>query len=323
MISIIVPIYKVEAYLPRCIESLINQDYKEIEIILVEDGSPDNCAQICDRYAKKDTRIKVIHKANGGLSSARNAGLDVTVGEYIMFVDSDDYVAPNFCSYALNKAQSTDSDIVVFGHKELYPSYSVAVNIEPTQEIKLAKLDALLVLINGRINSYAWNKIYRSSLFENIRYPVGRLYEDIGTTYLLFDKAKSIFISSKITYYYQQRDDSILGKKMTAKDAIDWYDMVKQRHEYIASKYPKIVSQIANSDVLSTMYCLTNLYCFLGYKQKKQEMEQFVIDLSVYPIHSKSLYIRLLLFSPMFFRMLQSLKRQIKKYTFFLKKGIS
>lgn len=319
MISIIVPIYKVEAYLSRCIESLINQDYKEIEIILVEDGSPDNCAQICDRYADKDTRIKVIHKENGGLSSARNAGLDIAVGEYIMFVDSDDYVAPNFCSYALSKAQSTDSDIVVFGHKELYPSYSIVVNIEPTQEIKLAKLNALLVLINGRINSYAWNKIYRSSLFENIRYPEGRLYEDIGTTYLLFDKAKSVFLSSKITYYYQQRVDSILGKKMTAKDAIDWYEMVRQRHDYIACKYPEIVSQIANSDLHSTMYCLTNLYCFVGYIQMKREMENFIINLSVYSIKNKSIYVRMLLFSPITFRIIQNLKRYIKRSCSFFK----
>lgn len=312
MISIIVPIYKVERYLNRCIDSLINQDYKDIEIILVDDGSPDRCGQICDGYAMKDDRIKVIHQVNGGLSAARNSGIDIASGEYLMFVDSDDYVTSDFCSCALNAAIKNNSDIVVFGHTELYSSYTKNVNIEYSQEAKLSNLEALLVLFNGNINSYAWNKIYKASLFQNIRYPVGRLYEDVGTTYLLFDKAESVFLSSKILYYYQQRSDSILGKKMTVKDAIDWFDMLCMRHEFIAKKYPQLISQIASCDVHSAMYCLTNLYTFDGYRQKKREMEKFILALSVYPLKEQSIYLKLLLFSPQLFRMVQNLKRFVK-----------
>lgn len=319
LVSIVVPIFKVEQYLCRCVDSLLRQDYQRIEIILVDDGSPDRCGDICDDYARRDSRIRVIHQVNAGLSAARNSGIEIASGDYLMFVDSDDFVESNYCSYALSESLKYNSDIVVFGYNVIYFDRIESQSVDVENEKRFSKEEALVELNGGKILSFAWNKIYKASLFESVRYPVGRLYEDIGTTYLLFDKANSVYLASGITYNYQKRNDSILGKKMTAKDAIDWFDMVRQRHEYIACKYPKIISQIASSDVHSVMYCLTNLYCFLGYKQKRQEMVRFILELSVYPIKNKSIYLRLLLFSPMLFRMEQNLKRYIKIIVSFMK----
>lgn len=214
MISIVVPIYKVEKYLKRCIESLIDQDYPDIEIILVDDGSPDNCGTICDEYAQKDNRIKVIHQQNGGLSVSCNAGIDIAQGGYLMFVDSDDWVEKNYCSMALQKATKTESDIVVFGYNDVYNDRIVKRSIALKDEKKYSSEEALKELHGGKILSFAWNKIYKADLFKTgIRYPKGRLFEDIGTTYLLFHQANAVFLASGATYNYQKREDSILGKK--------------------------------------------------------------------------------------------------------------
>ena len=276
-ISIIVPIYKVELYLQRCVDSLINQDDDNIEIILVDDGSPDGCPGICDEYQKKDQRIKVIHQVNGGLSAARNSGIDIATGDYLMFVDSDDFVEPNYCSYALNLAVKTDSDIVVFGYNDVYSDRTEVQTIPFSEERRYNREEALIELIGGKILSFAWNKIYKASLFNGIRYPEGRLYEDIGTTYKLFDKANAVFLASGVTYNYQKREDSILGKKMKAKDAIDWFDLETDRHAFILRKYPQIANHAWGKIGGTVLFCLKNLCDFKGYKEKQRDMETFLI----------------------------------------------
>lgn len=233
-ISIIIPIYNVEHYLKRCLDSVINQKYDDLQIILVDDGSTDGSGLICDEYCKKDSRIQVVHKENGGLSDARNVGLNIAFGDYIMFIDSDDYVSKDFCSCSISDANKTGADIVVFGYTNVYEDYTIESCILKENEKVYSFEDALLMLQNGTMSSFAWNKLYKSSLFKNgIRYPKGKVYEDVGTTYLLFANAKKIFWSSANLYYYQRRNDSITGKKFNVKDTMDWFRLSLERFNYI------------------------------------------------------------------------------------------
>lgn len=311
LISIIVPIYKVEQYLSRCVDSLLNQDYCQIEIILVDDGSPDGCGNICEGYARRDSRIRVIHQPNLGLSAARNSGIEIANGDYLMFVDSDDFVENMFCSYAISKAIEFDSDIVVFGYNDVFfdriERRSVVEN-----EKKLSREEALSELCGGKILSFAWNKLYKASLFEGVRYPKGRLYEDIGTTYLLFDKANAVYLANGITYNYRKRNDSILGKEMTAKDSIDWFDMAKQRCIFIENNYPRLKKICLNDFLAVTTMCLTVLNKFSGFKNKKIEMENLILS-HKNQVQSSCLTIRLLLINREIYHFVMYLKRVIWK----------
>lgn len=315
MISIIVPIYKVEKYLRRCIDSLIYQDYLNIEIILVDDGSPDNCGTICDEYAQKDKRIKVIHQQNGGLSAARNAGIDVAQGNYLMFVDSDDWVEKNFCSTALRKAKETNSDIVVFGYNDVYENRTVKKSIIEKEEKRYSTKEALIELHGGKILSFAWNKIYKADLFKSgIRYPKGRLFEDIGTTYLLFHQANAIFLASGATYNYQKREDSILGKKMKAKDAIDWFDQEMERSLFIKQNYPDVTKKLWKYYGQRVLFLYKVLSNFPHQKDKLKEMEAFLIThrLQIIDAGVKDKELNLLYASPFLFYYYRRFKALIK-----------
>ena len=197
-LSVIVPVYRVEATLDRCVESIIGQTFSDLEVILVDDGSPDNCPAMCDEWAEKDGRIRVIHKQNGGLSDARNAGIGIARGEHLTFVDSDDFLATD--TYEKVLPLSKDADIVEFPVYRFYGSSSQAVagfgdHIYHDMEEYWLK---------GRAyeHTYAWNKIYRRQLFSDVRYPVGRVFEDIHTLPLLLMQAKSVVTTSKGLYYY-------------------------------------------------------------------------------------------------------------------------
>ncbi len=315
-ISIIVPIYKVEKYLRRCIDSLLNQDYHDIEIILVDDGSPDNCGIICDEYVKKDTRIKVTHQQNGGLSAARNAGIDIAKGEYLMFVDSDDWVEKNYCSMALKKATETESDIVVFGYNDIYNDRIIKRSIAPKDEKKYTKEDALKELHGGKILSFAWNKIYKANLFKTgIRYPKGRLFEDIGTTYLLFHQANAVYLASGATYNYQKREDSILGKKMKAKDAIDWFDLEMERFQFMRKNYPDVAEKLWKYYGRRVLFLCKALSNFPNQKEKMKEMESFLITYRQRIINAgvKDKELSLFYVSPFLFYGYRRLKAIIKK----------
>lgn len=213
LISVIIPCYRVEEYLPKCINSIIKQTYGNLEIFLVDDGSPDNCGLICDEYAKKDARIKVIHKKNGGLSDARNVAIDIAKGEYITFVDSDDYVTDDYVEslYKLlveNNAQMSITRCIPF-LEGTFP-----VNTKQTRITKVFNTsDALICLFYQKyFDNAAWAKMYHCSLFRSgIRYPKGWLYEDLPTTYKLVMLSNKIAFSNYENYYYLLRRDSIEG----------------------------------------------------------------------------------------------------------------
>ncbi len=233
LITVIVPVYKVEDYIHRCVESLLKQTYRNLEIILVDDGSPDGCPAICDNYAAIDERVKVIHKKNGGLSDARNVAIDVATGKYIGFVDSDDYIQNDMYEKLISAAKETEADIVVCGH---YVEQGNKLTMEeaPRDTIQiLSGVEAQLLLLQDKaMKNYAWNKLYLRTLFEGVRYPVHRNFEDIATTYLLFDKAKKICWIPEYLYFYQIREDSISFKNSSDEK---WYnnckDIVKAHQE--------------------------------------------------------------------------------------------
>lgn len=230
-ISVIVPIYSVEKYLSKCIDSIINQTYTNLEIILVDDGSPDNCSIICDDYSLMDIRIKVIHKKNGGLSDARNAGLNVATGDYISFLDSDDYIHKEFYETLINLIIQYDADVAQCEFLKVYEdSKSNPNGCDFDTDEKISVLDNREAL-NNLFNEYyvntvvVWNKLYKRELFKSIRYPKGKIHEDEYTTYKVLFVTNKVVTTSKQLYYYLQRENSIMGKGFNIKslDKIDAY----------------------------------------------------------------------------------------------------
>ncbi len=217
IISVIVPIYKVEKYLAKCVDSILVQTYSNLEIFLVDDGSPDNCGKMCDEYAQKDHRIKVIHKKNGGLADARNVAVDVATGEWIIFVDSDDYVEPNYVENLYNLTKKYGCKIACSRFRYVFENSEENISMEESSEIDCCydKWEALRKLfLQQNINTGGPTKIYHRSLFTTgIRYPYGLIYEDLPTTYLLLLQCDKIAYSSKRTYNYLMRLNSIEGTK--------------------------------------------------------------------------------------------------------------
>lgn len=233
LISIVVPIYNVEQYLDKCIESILKQTYENIEIILVNDGSTDNSANICNKYEKKDTRIKVIHKKNGGLSDARNIGINNAKGKYIIFIDSDDWIDINMVKNLYSISLKYNADIVQGEYIEAYKEDDIIKNNMNKEEI-ICNSDQMLESLYGDkyVKSVVvWNKIYKKDLFENIRFPKGKLNEDEFTTYKIFHKAKVIVDTDITVYYYRQREGSIMRSGFK-KNRLDILEAFIERQEY-------------------------------------------------------------------------------------------
>lgn len=229
LVSVIVPIYKVEDYLDECVKSIVGQTYKNIEIILVDDGSPDYCPQKCDEWAKKDLRIRVVHKQNGGLSSARNAGLDVAKGKYIAFVDSDDFITPDYVEVMYNRICNDKSVGIVSGMIYRYcdgksTDFNSSWLIQ--HERIIAPQDFTVNCVNLSVSFTVWNKLYRTNLIKDVRFREGRTNEDTLFMYDLGKKMVSTEYSMveipSYVYYYRYRDDSICTstKKPLAIDVI-------------------------------------------------------------------------------------------------------
>ena len=231
LVSIIIPVYKVEKYLNKCVESVVNQTYKNLEIILVDDGSPDNCPNMCEDWAKKDSRIKVIHRKNGGLSAARNSGIEVAKGEYFCFVDSDDYVAEDYVKSLYEALKSDNADMAICDVTEVNEKYNV-IDDKKTRE-RLANcvktgLELLDLILPAKTYAYvvAWNKLYKRELFNNLRYAEGKIHEDEFIIHRLFARCNRVSVIYKPLYYYLKRGDSIIGigfniKRMDAVEALE------------------------------------------------------------------------------------------------------
>ena len=220
LISVIVPVYNVEKYLCRCVDSLLEQTYRELEILLVNDGSTDHCGTICDEYAQKDARVRVIHKPNGGLADARNAALDVAQGRYFTFVDSDDWVSPDYVGNLYRALKKADADFSISCFVEIFEKDPTTP--EPSHELKgfevLSREECLKrMLYQDGIDVTTPTKLYKRELFDGLRYPVGKLHEDILIAYQILSRAEKVARIENLDYYYFQRADSIMNAEFNPR----------------------------------------------------------------------------------------------------------
>lgn len=251
LISIIVPVYKVEAYLDKCISSIVNQTYQNLEIILVDDGSPDNCGAMCDAWAAKDSRIKVIHQSNAGAGAARNAALDIAHGELIAFVDSDDYLAPDMFSH-LYELLEQGADIAECGHVDVLGDSAVFDGDANSRAYTV--LEAMAEHIHDRIfRQLIWNKLYRREVIGGIRFPVGKKIDDEFFTYLVLGNAKLLIRSEKICYAYRQQEGSVMHS-MEANKRLQAVEAKVQRHKYIEKEFPSLAAFSAKNLWFTCLY---------------------------------------------------------------------
>lgn len=271
-ISVIVPVYNVRPYLKRCIDSIIAQTYSDLEILLVDDGSTDGSGELCDAYARQDARVQVIHKKNGGLSDARNCGIEHAKGRYFCFVDSDDGIAPQMIEVLYRNLVNTGADVSAAALKHFSTEELPAAEDALKKVQYMTGKEALRsILQSEELGDFAVNKLYKRDLFENVRYPLGRMMEDQGTTYKLLDKCQGVAYCPVPLYFYYQRPDSILHKR-TKKFYADKWDMGCQRYQYIREKYPDMLENDA-----AMMKIVEHCYPYLRKDEcRKAEMEHFL-----------------------------------------------
>lgn len=274
LISVIVPIYNVEKYLKRCIDSIINQTYKNLEIILVDDGSPDDCAYICDQYLKVDDRIKVIHKENGGLSDARNIGIQHSNGEYISFIDSDDFISPNFIETLFTICKETESDIAQC--KFIETSDSEFKDEFPLDSFKSYSNIEMIKTIYSNMyieSTVVWNKLYKKTLFNEILFPKGKNHEDEATTYKLFYYANKITTTDKVLYYYFMSPNSITRSAFNIK-RLDFIDAIKGRMHFFEVNENKELYEITQKK-----YCFYLIEFYLKCKEHLNNEKEILANL--------------------------------------------
>lgn len=243
LISVIVPVYQVEPYLDKCVSSLVQQTYSHLEILLIDDGSPDNCPALCDAWADRDPRILVFHKENGGLSDARNYGLDHASGDYITFVDSDDYVAPNYVAVLYDTLRAHQADVSMCNHQMVdVQGTALPSSAQPLQAGVCIGTDILYRYFafqgSGPILVTACGKLYRSELFRSLHFSTGRCYEDEFLYVPMYQQAGTVAIAEEMLYYYVQRHGSILHSSFSAKRFEDLRALSEERLTQFPSKSP-------------------------------------------------------------------------------------
>lgn len=306
LISIIIPVYNVDKYLCQCLDSVINQTYKNLEIILVDDGSSDYSGKICDDYSKKDNRITVVHKENGGISSARNIGLNVAKGQYISFVDSDDWVENNFIEYLYSYA---NKDTIVCcsynrieNNKIVIHSLGKLIKCDELTFINLLQ-DSMLNCFAGKdidqLGSPVWNKLYPAWIFHNIRFPEGKTAEDAFIILKLFNKINRVVICPSSNYNYRARENSIVAtiNKTNLKDYLDAY--LEQENDLQSCDNYDLLKKAK----LITVYAAIMNYCLYRYefynlnKKEIETLKNIVNDRKKYiPTSLKKLQLKLFLF---------------------------
>ena len=253
-ISVIMPVYNVADYLPQCIESVLNQDHQDLEVILIDDGSRDNSGAICDEYAAKDSRVKVIHQKNGGAASAKNAGLRIATGEYLSFVDSDDYLEPNVYGYMLNVLKCHDADAAQFSFRNVYQTRTEDELLQPG--IVDGK-DYLVRFTKDWSCALLWNKLYRRELYDGIFFEEGHKIDEEYFTYQGFLKPCKVVCDDKIIYNYRKRASSVMSSPEAAEQRVlDCLDSVVKRREKVLACLPEL-RKAFDENYLDTLYYLS------------------------------------------------------------------
>lgn len=274
LISVIVPVYMVEQYIVRCLESILSQTYRNIEIILIDDGSTDSSGSICDRYKRSDDRITVIHKTNEGLAEARNCGIDLCTGNYISFIDSDDFVSEFYIENLYKTIKSVDGDIASSWFKVFHVNDSLieAKKVSQNDIVNIDKLEYFerMLYQDMGVETGAWGKLFKRELIKEIRFPKGKMYEDIPFIYRVVDKSSNIGLIPNVDYYYVQRETSIINQKFVPQkmDAIYY---TQEFRKYIYDKYPQI-SNAADCRLFSQA-------CSVLFKGGKNEYTEYQKEL--------------------------------------------
>ena len=281
LISVIIPVFNVRPYLTKALESVIRQTYSHLEIIVVDDGSTDGSGDICDEFAARDERIKVIHQENRGLSNARNTGLDIINGEAVAFLDSDDSYHPDFIKTLAEAMDRVNADIAVcrcIVHDADKPNlYIRKEKTWPSARAGIyGRTEALWALADGKINASVWNKLYSSKLWDNIRFPDGHNYEDIDIMFRVFDRCSSITVLDQLLYHYLNRPGSITHT-LTENNMRDFNRARRHFEEYVRSNTPAVFSfeqlRKIRKGTLGMMFVN-----YVRYSGKKGELSNSVLD---------------------------------------------
>lgn len=261
LISVIVPVYKVEKYLDKCVSSIVNQTYRNLEIILVDDGSPDHCGAMCDVWAEKDRRIKVIHRENGGGAAARNVGLNNASGTLIAFVDSDDYLHPSMYQLLADTLNKTGADIAECNYLPVKddhahaPEHGKAVAIFTTKEALYNNL------YNISCKTVIWNKLYRKKTVDTIRFTEGKTIDDEFFTYRVIGNASSVAVIDDCLYFYRQQEQSVMHQVYSTKNLVA-LEAASLRSNYISARFPEIAS---DARIVFWMTCIYHYQMILRY----------------------------------------------------------
>ena len=238
LISVIMPVYNVEKYLPESIESVLNQDHRNLELILIDDGSTDGSGGICDAYALKDSRVRVIHQGNGGAAAAKNAGLRIASGTYLSFVDSDDYLQPNVYGYMLNVLRENHADAVQFSFQDVYQSWKEPQILTPCV---LNEREYLIRFTKDWTCALLWNKLYKRSLFDGVFFEEGHKIDDEYFTYRGFLEPCKVIFDSTVIYNYRKRASSVMSSKTAGEQRIlDCIDSIAKRRNCVVARWPEL-----------------------------------------------------------------------------------
>lgn len=283
MISVIVPVYNVEKYLDRCVKSILSQSFSDFELLLVDDGSPDRCGEMCDEYAKGDSRIKAFHKRNGGLSDARNFGIEKALGEYLMFVDSDDYIHEQMLETLHRLITENDADLAVCSAMDVFKGKEVT-QVREIREFTLNKTESYKYMLRGDGLPSACNKLYKRQTVGEVRFPVGKLYEDGFFTPQILKRVEKTAVTSRPMYYYFRRADSITTKPFRKGDldVIEAYDIcVRQVRELCPEALPFAEFRYRNAyfNVLDKMLMRDDCKSIPEYKTTVKYLKSHTLDI--------------------------------------------
>lgn len=275
LISIILPIYNIEKYLPKCMDSIFSQTYTNLEIIMVDDGATDGCGKLCDQYAQKDPRICVYHKVNGGLSDARNYGIEHASGEYITCIDPDDYVDPDYIDYLHSLIKTYNTRMSICLHRVLYDNGSVKDLGGEGTDILSAAICLEKMMYHDVIDTTACAKLYHRDLFRETRYPKGRIFEDIGTTYKLMMQCDFIAVGYESKYNYIFHNNSIVNSEFKP-NKLDLLEMTDKMAEDVLQVYPELKKAVLRRQVYARFSTLNQMLNATGYEKERQKIISFI-----------------------------------------------
>ena len=260
-ISVIIPVYNVAAYLPQCLDSVLGQDHEDLEVIVVDDGSTDSSGAICDQYAAKDPRVRVIHQTNAGAAAAKNAALRVATGEYLSFVDSDDYLEPNVYGHMLRVLQTTQADAAQFSFREVY----VNRQEEKLLDMGCPEMDSKTYLVRFTKDwscPLLWNKLYRREIFDGVFFEEGHKIDDEYFTYQGFLGARRVAFDTRIVYNYRRRRSSVMASSEAAKQRVlDCMDSIVKRRMKVIGVFPELKAAFDENYLDALCYLSTNPAC--------------------------------------------------------------